>query len=444
MPWDSINKIITQDTAIGIGDVQRALSSGYTDLWTLCSHKSINKWAKYKPVQDNGKKPDYSGLKFIDWKNDKSSGKADSYAKCPNYNPEWWKGYKGNCGLAVKKYSSFATMIANWGECWAYEPIRLGSDAARLTDFNGYYPDAVCPFSVISEDGYMFGSEYLNPPKATMIYSGSLSSYNLNLSDISYNPMTSNGTGVVSLEDMYFGLLIPYNSSGTLVYYIVSSKTKIKEMTYGTLVIGGEGQKYAFFLYSAQGYTSILKTGENMVYPVFCAEIHSDHASSASTGELIIPMPCEPLNIKVENMTVAINTKVEHVTPQGAVITTITLQKNMNAFYDGFVRKFTVTNSGSVSLSCSVVVRTKLRYELAEGYDEIVYADYNVPASELGIIGAGDQKPYTCQKIMLSDLYRNGYYPSYVETECIFIATAGDNLKQVSGFATTRFVFTNN
>lgn len=115
MSLDTSTKTIT--APVSIYDVQTALGTNKCDLATLCGHNNINPMAKYKPVRlDNVKAINYAQRKSVRF------------------------------GMN-NRIPSFSTSNKNPSVTWVYDAVRVGTDWARLTDFENYYHLACVPFA---------------------------------------------------------------------------------------------------------------------------------------------------------------------------------------------------------------------------------------------------------------------------------------------------------
>lgn len=122
---------------ISIMDVRNCIGYPSMDLGTLCSagEAYINKWAKYKPVDNN----------FID-----------------NRPADWWKGRMLNCGINFLQHSNIKSLIdsVNAGiSQHSYQPPSGGSTSPyRLGDFCGYNTESIAPLHA----GNIEGTYYKN------------------------------------------------------------------------------------------------------------------------------------------------------------------------------------------------------------------------------------------------------------------------------------------
>ena len=116
-----------QKNNISIMDVRNCIGYPSTDLGTLCSaSRFINKWSKYKPVDNN-----FTFDRPVDW----------------------WKGADRNCGITYTVYNSLdalANAVKNDEliDFYNYQGPKGGSTSPyRLGDFAGYNGDAIPPIS---------------------------------------------------------------------------------------------------------------------------------------------------------------------------------------------------------------------------------------------------------------------------------------------------------
>lgn len=109
------------DTGVSIYDVQQALMTSRQDLGELCTHKNINRWARYKPER-------YNSLKPITYQTRKNNNFGLAVPYCIEWQDHSWKQYVMN-GIVSD------VMNGNY-EPWEYLKPRGGSqEAYRLTDF---------------------------------------------------------------------------------------------------------------------------------------------------------------------------------------------------------------------------------------------------------------------------------------------------------------------
>lgn len=133
------NNII--EAPVGLADIVAALRENTADLGSLCQSKSINVWAKYKPVK-NSEKEYESQLDTA------RTGWADTAT--------WWKGYNGQCGIDLGTYlTSDLTaddMAAWWKGAWKHDAPTGTGDYPwyRQEDFLKYKRDAVSPFGTLT------------------------------------------------------------------------------------------------------------------------------------------------------------------------------------------------------------------------------------------------------------------------------------------------------
>ncbi len=200
---------------VGLADICRVLRENTVDLGSLCRSKSINKWAKYKPVSN------YE-LEYEDELNTTRDGWQDTAT--------WWKGTDGQCGIAnITAYSAEQlkadTIAGLFASCWVYNPPSGGSVSPfRAEDFLCYRRTAQSPFGTVT--GY---------PSADMEYSqgGSVlrwvitphtaESDELSLTDIG---RAFAGT-TTTIADMWFGML----------FICIKSSNQNNEAVIGTTLI---------------------------------------------------------------------------------------------------------------------------------------------------------------------------------------------------------------
>lgn len=212
-------------------------SGTYYDLGYACanSHGKINPWAKYKPVK-------YEGV--------------DTTGK------EWWKSRDGNCGMTIKRLSSYreAVDFADGSmNGWSYSAPNGGSNPYRLTDFVGYNHNAVPPISNFKCPSTI-SNQFQNTTFlcSAMIMSQSQDD-NLSLGDFEL------------IADCYFGVYVKQSSSSQARR--VTSSTPIKN--------GGS-------TVSVKSYG--LTTGKWDVYPFLCTAILEQDSTDVTNTCYSIPM----------------------------------------------------------------------------------------------------------------------------------------------------------
>jgi hypothetical protein len=180
---------------ISIMDVRNILGYPSTDLGTLSSCSNINQWSKYKPVGY-----DYSGAQDI-----------------RTYDPYWYRGSNGKCGINVPAQTSLSTIFTNFrngtANYWNYLPPAGGSaQPYRLGDFRGYNTDSrpVMSMEAIADTCVVYGSMVI--PVAVIVITPN--QYELSLSDFTYYS---------TMNSMYFGAAIVSKNKTTYKYLTASS-----------------------------------------------------------------------------------------------------------------------------------------------------------------------------------------------------------------------------
>lgn len=144
------NGIIT--APVSITDVQNALGDTPTDLASLCMHRNINMWAKYKPVCK----------KIIDTTPQLNSDKTWN----SSYSNPWWTGTNGDYGITysgglvqiafqrsgiIDALTSIVSKINGGLNGWVYVRPQGGtSEPFRMLDFNRYNAYVKNPISGLS------------------------------------------------------------------------------------------------------------------------------------------------------------------------------------------------------------------------------------------------------------------------------------------------------
>jgi hypothetical protein len=208
------NGIIT--APVSIYDVQRAIGASSPDLGTLCRHANINKWAKYKPVRSS----------VISVMTD-----ADFIA----------------AGYGLSAPAAFYANTQNPDATWQYLKPRT-NDWARLSDFNNYAHNCICPFGfeVSGELGSIVGIVLYTNSGANIITPSDRSwqgERNLSVADI----LTANGFG-----DYYLGFCIHDLTDQASAYVAIVTNKKLSTINDSVEV---------FLLYSEQ------KSEGGLTYP---------------------------------------------------------------------------------------------------------------------------------------------------------------------------------
>ena len=205
---------------VSIRDVQRALSTTMHYLHELCTHKNINKWAKFKPVK-------FAKIEEISYANRVTAnfGFADI--------PVWSSKLINNVARFVFSSSkgSLTPTSSYWPNCdlnrtptpalaeeyWRYQPPTGGASSPfRITDFvstedpenKGYFIHARPPFQELAEDdGNNHGSVLDAGPdgKFTFLFPPNLEGVTAGLT-VRYEDIDMGQT--LNLGNMYFGIVL--------------------------------------------------------------------------------------------------------------------------------------------------------------------------------------------------------------------------------------------
>ena len=190
--------MITGDTItapIGLGDICRLLRERTMDLGSLCQSKTINKWAKYKPVSN------YE-LEYEDELTTTRDGWKDTAT--------WWKGTDGQCGIAnIRTLSAddlkAADMATLFADSWTYNPPSgTAASPFRAEDFLLYRRTAQSPFGKIkaypsTDIKYYQGGSVMR----WVITPHTPESDELALTDIA----REFGTSTSTISEMWFGMV---------------------------------------------------------------------------------------------------------------------------------------------------------------------------------------------------------------------------------------------
>lgn len=139
---------------VSIKDVQKALNvDDVNDLGKLCTHEYINMWSKYKPVNNT--------LKFV---KDTVNSDGNTWAEATE-GKGWWLGEidrAGRDGRAIyfPTITSMASCDTTATAPQYVKPAGGETSPYRLTDFVGYYDDAVAPMRVNISTQNEIGKEW--------------------------------------------------------------------------------------------------------------------------------------------------------------------------------------------------------------------------------------------------------------------------------------------
>lgn len=200
------NGIIT--APVSFGDVNATLGTSHTDLHSLCQDGNINRFSKNKSVRFN---------------NPAVLAAADFIA----------------AGYGLSAPAAFYANTQNPDATWQYLKPRTNTDWARLSDFNNYAHNCVCPFGfeVSGELGSIVGIVLYTNSGANIITPSGRSwqgDRNLSVADI----LTANGFG-----DYYLGFCIHDLTDQASAYVAIVTNKKLSEITNSVEV---------FLLYSEQ------------------------------------------------------------------------------------------------------------------------------------------------------------------------------------------------
>ena len=211
--------MITGDTItapIGLGDICRLLRERTMDLGSLCQSKTINKWAKYKPVSN------YE-LEYEDELNTTRDGWKDTAT--------WWKGTDGQCGIANIRTLSADDLVADkvaalFADSWTYNPPSgTAASPFRAEDFLLYRRTAQSPFGKIkaypsTDIKYYQGGSVMR----WVITPHTPESDELALTDIA----RVFGTSTSTISEMWFGMVFICIGSSNPNNNDVPGKTLVK------------------------------------------------------------------------------------------------------------------------------------------------------------------------------------------------------------------------
>ena len=200
------NGIIT--APVSFGDVNATLGTSHTDLHSLCQDGNINRFSKNKSVR-------YNSPAVL--------AAADFLA----------------AGYGLSAPAAFYANTQNPDATWSYLKPRTNTDWARLSDFNNYAHNCVCPFGfeVSGELGSIVGLVLYTNSGANIITPSGRSwqgDRNLSVADI----LTANGFG-----DYYLGFCIHDLTDQQSAYVAIVTNKKLSAINNSVEV---------FLLYSEQ------------------------------------------------------------------------------------------------------------------------------------------------------------------------------------------------
>lgn len=187
-----------------------AKTGTYYDLATVCAnaHGRINKWSKHKPV-----------------KNNTPQELTDSQMASSNF------------GFAPQKIESLAQLgrdgVAFTNE-WTYQPPTPGTDWCRMTDFNLYNHQAVCPLLEVSW------------PSRVLVDGSFGVSIGMTKSDYDNNPLTARDIAdCLGLHDKCYLWMQALTSSMANIGYGTANMTSVSTSATGLAVsmdLGGKAK----------------------------------------------------------------------------------------------------------------------------------------------------------------------------------------------------------
>lgn len=209
------NGIIT--APVSFGDVNGTLGTSHTDLHSLCQDGNINRFSKNKSVRYNSPAV-LTAADFI------------------------------AAGYGLSAPAAFYANTQNPDATWQYLKPRANTDCARLSDFNNYAHNCVCPFGfeVSGELGSIVGIVLYTNSGANIITPSGRSwqgDRNLSVADI----LTANGFG-----DYYLGFCIHDLTDQASAYVAIVTNKKLSAINDSVEV---------FLLYSEQ------KSEGGLTYP---------------------------------------------------------------------------------------------------------------------------------------------------------------------------------
>jgi len=185
---------------VSFSDVQTVLGSAATDLKSLCTHGSINIWAKYKPVV------------HIDAL---ASAGRDSV---------WWKAKDNTRGIKINVFENITSLwqsIERGETSWEHiKPTGGTYSAYRLTDFNGYNHNSKSPITGFSIDKEIEGS-IAGRINGRIYYTNNVYDDSLSFEDlyiIEHNIQTP-------IDNCFLGIAVSTNAGNAPFRYMTSQVT---------------------------------------------------------------------------------------------------------------------------------------------------------------------------------------------------------------------------
>lgn len=251
---------------ISISDVGKTIGSGSTDIGTLCTHPSINKWSKHKPV-DSIKLTALDDEEFI------GQVSKDYNLQIANADGDVWMN---NFTSESFQPSEVVDVLKNYK--WVYRKVGtsgLSRSVYRLTDFDGYFHRAQ-PFIKMANDNHIVLNKFVSSAiyfTATMYEPEDANEAGLSISleDVANTNIGNLGDGV--LNNMKLGvLLVPQGATPSTT----NTKRFIGEATVG------DGEDLSVDVDSAD-----VETGVN--YYAYVA------LTTGDTFDKVLPVPDSPV-----------------------------------------------------------------------------------------------------------------------------------------------------
>lgn len=264
MPYSSTDKRITAKP-VGLGDIKNAIHSFKKRLNNLCVSPLVNKWSKYKPINNKGV--------------------STAIETGTNYRGEAVNGVR-TCGLNVTPVNtiSLALSRAKGGDDWEYTRRTDGPTYPhRYNDFLNYFHGATCFMKSFSINVTGMGNEIpIGETDVTFSFDCTGGGgYSLAESDFE---MDTQASGRQFLSNWLKGMIfeeISNDAAYSSVGPFVLSGNKITENDLALLGTGGYRTSRTF-----------------KIYPVYLRNAESLSTAMASTNKCV-PMNLPPLQLKL-------------------------------------------------------------------------------------------------------------------------------------------------
>lgn len=248
---------------VSVGDVQTILGTSKNDVGQLCTDGTINKWAKYRPIE----KQNYLGILTDVMRGAEDWGIGNIPIWTNKTIPQMVKFWIGGSGSSGSTPPDCGIQSSYWTKVLPSTYYRLRDFAADVND-KGYFHGAQAPIFPIVGDLAIPSTGQLD-----VIYPrGAESAETILLSDIG------------SFDDYYFGVIFA-NADFSLIYIMTQEYT-----------MGSASWTQDFTLHIPGASTILVPTGTSAtwrVFPIFCnasfstlTDVHSSLAEYTTVALL--------------------------------------------------------------------------------------------------------------------------------------------------------------